>query len=340
MSRDKMNVLVTGGAGYIGSHAVKLLVEQGYGVTVVDNLFRGHRPAVHSEATFHKLDIRETDRLSQVIEAAHIDAVLHFAAFAYVGESVSKPLDYYDNNVGGTISLLKAMHRTGVRRLVFSSTCATYGEPAHVPISETCPQSPISPYGRSKHIVEQVLRDYCGANPAASVVMLRYFNVAGCAEDGSLGEDHTPETHLIPILMDVALQRRESVTVFGTDYPTDDGTCVRDYVHVEDLCTAHLIAMEAMEPGAIRAYNVGIGRGYSVRQVIDAAMRVTGRTFPIVEGERRAGDPPELFADARLIRKELGWYPRYESIDEIVETAWKWFCKHPHGYAERTASTK
>jgi UDP-glucose 4-epimerase len=257
---------------------------------------------------------------------------MHFAALAYVGESVADPLSYYDNNTSGTISLLKAMKTAGVKRLVFSSTCATYGEPEATPIVETMRQQPISPYGWSKWCVERVLKDYSAADREFSFASLRYFNVAGAAPDGSLGEEHDPETHLIPVLLLAALGRRERVTVFGTDYPTSDGTCIRDYIHVEDLCAAHIVAMEALRPGDARFYNLGIGRGYSVRQVIEAAAKVAGREIPIEYGARRPGDPAALFADASKIHHELGWKARWTDIRDIVATAWNWFRNHPKGY--------
>ncbi|MEE8450886.1 MAG: UDP-glucose 4-epimerase GalE [Thermoguttaceae bacterium] len=329
-----MNVLVAGGAGYIGSHAVKQLIEAGHGVVVVDNLYRGHRRAVDPRATFHEIELADTRGLIDVMRQHATDCVMHFAALAYVGESVTEPLSYYDNNTAGTISLLRAMDFTGVKRLVFSSTCATYGEPETTPIVETMRQEPINPYGWSKWCVERVLKDYGAADKEFSYVALRYFNVAGSAADGSLGEDHDPETHLIPALLLTALGRREKVTVFGTDYPTPDGTCIRDYVHVEDLCAAHIRAMEALNPGDGRFYNLGIGRGYSVKEVIDAAKRVTGVDFPIEYGPRREGDPAVLFANAQKIQHELGWTAKYTEIDHIVATAWGWFKDHPGGYED------
>ena len=327
-----MNVLVAGGAGYIGSHAVKQLIEAGHRVVVADNLFRGHRRAVHPSAEFYGPPLADTRRLAEILARHEIDCVMHFAALAYVGESVRDPLAYYDNNTAGTVSLLRAMRQSGVQKMVFSSTCATYGEPAEVPIVETMPQEPISPYGWSKWCVERVLRDYAAAEPRFAFASLRYFNVAGAAADGSLGEEHDPETHLIPVLLLAALGRREPVTVFGTDYPTPDGTCIRDYIHVEDLSAAHILVMEALRPGEARFYNLGIGRGYSVNEVIESARRVTGREIPLVYGPRRAGDPAVLYADAGKIRRELGWTPRYTELDPIVATAWNWFKGHPRGY--------
>ncbi len=327
-----MNVLVVGGAGYIGSHAVKQLIEAGHRVGALDNLFRGHRRAVHPAAAFHQADLRNTAGLARLLRIDEIDCVMHFAALAYVGESVLDPLAYYDNNTAGTISLLAAMKEAGVKRLVFSSTCAVYGEPAAVPIVETMPQQPINPYGWSKWCVERVLRDYAAADPDFAFASLRYFNVAGSAADGSLGEDHDPETHLIPSLLLAGLGRRGPVVVFGTDYSTPDGTCIRDYIHVEDLCDAHLAAMQALRPGDARFYNLGIGRGYSVREVIEAAKRITGIDIPIELGPRRPGDPAVLYADASKIQRELGWKARHTEIEPMIATAWNWLRAHPEGY--------
>lgn len=329
-----MNVLVVGGAGYIGSHAVKRLIEAGHRVAVVDNLFRGHYKAVHSAAAFLETGLSNTAGLVHALRDHKIDCVMHFAALAYVGESVTDPLAYYDNNTAGTISLLKAMREVGVKRLVFSSTCATYGEPTSVPIVETMRQEPINPYGWSKWCVERVLRDYAAADPEFSFAALRYFNVAGTAADGSLGEDHEPETHLIPSLLLAALGKRGPVVVFGTDYPTPDGTCIRDYIHVEDLCDAHIVAMQALQPGDTRFYNLGIGHGYSVREVIEAAKHAAKIDVPVEYGARRPGDPAVLFADASKIRRELGWAPRYTEIGPILATAWNWFRVHPDGYGD------
>ena len=327
-----MNVLVTGGAGYIGSHAVKRLLAEGHGVTVVDNLFRGHTEAVARKAKFEKLDIRETEALTAILQRDGIDCVMHFAAMAYVGESVQQPLTYYENNTAGSISLLRAIDSAGVQRMVFSSTCATYGEPETMPITEDTPQRPVNPYGHSKLIVEQLLRDYANAHGEFGFVAPRYFNVAGCAADGSLGEDHEPETHIIPNILRAAMGLRDSVSIFGDDYPTPDGTCVRDYVHVEDLVEAHIVAMNALKAGDQRVYNIGIGKGISVRELIDSVRRVTGRDFEVTIAPRRAGDPPQLYADASRIRRELGWSAKYTQIDRIVETAWRWFKDHPRGY--------
>lgn len=337
-----MNVLVTGGAGYIGSHAAKRLREAGHRVVVLDNLGRGHREAVDAiaQATggehlpLEELDLRQTDALANALTYHRIDCVLHFAALAYVSESVREPLTYYDNNTAGTVSLLQAMETAGVKRLVFSSTCATYGEPASMPIVETMPQSPINPYGWSKLFVERVLKDYAAAHDDFAYAALRYFNVAGCAPDGSLGEDHDPETHIIPVLLNVALGKAPKVTIFGDDYDTPDGTCVRDYIHVQDLVDAHVAVMGKLQPGDQRFYNLGIGRGQSVRQLVDAARRVTGREIPVEMGPRRPGDPPSLYANADKIRQEIGWQARITDLDQIIETAWRWFKNHPDGYAK------
>ncbi len=327
-----MNVLVTGGAGYIGSHAVKRLVEQGHRVVAVDNLDRGHAAAVHPDAHFQELDVRATDALATIMRTFHIEAVMHFAALAYVGESVSEPLRYYDNNTGGALSLLNACQNAGVYKLVFSSTCATYGEPASMPITEDMPQAPINPYGWSKLMTERALIDYATANRDFGFAAPRYFNVAGCAADGTLGEDHDPESHLIPVLLQVALGQRDKAMLFGDDYPTPDGTCIRDYVHVEDLVDAHIVTLDALEPGDQRFYNLGIGKGHSVREVIEAVRRVTGHAIPVEVAARRDGDPPKLYADPRKIQSELGWQATVTDIDTIVETAWRWFKAHPDGY--------
>lgn len=329
-----MNVMVAGGAGYIGSHAVRQLLAAGHAVVVVDNLYRGHGQAVDRRAAFHEIDLANTAGLAEIMTTHSIDCVMHFAALAYVGESVADPLAYYDNNTAGTVSLLKAMKAAGVKRLVFSSTCATYGEPEKTPIVETMRQEPVNPYGWSKWCVERLLRDYSAADREFSFAALRYFNVAGSAADGSLGEDHVPETHLIPVLLLTALGKRDRVTVYGTDYPTPDGTCIRDYIHVDDLCAAHIAAMNDLKPGDGRFYNLGIGKGYSVKEMIDAAQRVTGMEIAVEFGARRTGDPAVLFANADKIRRELGWSPRYTDIDAIVATAWKWFKSHPNGYEE------
>lgn len=329
-----MNVLVTGGAGYIGSHAVKRLREGGHNVVVVDNLFRGHRQAVPQDVPFEKVDLRETQALAYVMSRHDIQCVMHFAALAYVGESVTEPLRYYDNNTTGSISLLQAMDLAGVKRIVFSSTCATYGQPETMPLTEDMPQSPINPYGWSKLFVERILRDYGAANRDFAFAALRYFNVAGCASDGSLGEDHEPETHIIPVMLNAALGKIEKVTIFGDDYDTPDGTCIRDYIHVEDLVDAHVVVMDALQPGDARFYNLGIGRGRSVKELIDAAKKVTGVDFKVEIGPRRPGDPPRLYADASKIARELGWQAKVREIEPMIESAWRWFRANPNGYSK------
>ncbi len=332
-----MNILVTGGAGYIGSHAVKRLREAGHFVAVIDNLYRGHRAAVPADVPFEQIDLRKTDLVAQMLGKHAIQCVMHFAALAYVGESVQQPLDYYDNNTAGSISLLMAMQQMNVNRMVFSSTCATYGEPPPeaMPIVETTPQEPINPYGWSKLFIERVLIDYAAANPDFAFTALRYFNVAGSAPDGSIGEDHTPESHIIPLLLLTALGRREHFTIFGADYPTPDSTCIRDYIHVLDLADAHIAAMNAMVNGSLKGgnfFNLGIGRGYSVREVIDACQRVTQTKIPVKIGQRRPGDPPSLYANADKIRTTLGWRAKFTDLDEIIATAWRWFQANPAGY--------
>ena len=340
-----MNVMVTGGAGYIGSHAVQRLLRDGHRVVCLDNLYRGHReamdlltPTADGRLTFVHGDTGDRDLIDSLLREQAIDTVMHFAALAYVGESVDRPLDYYRNNAASALSLIQGCDAAGVGRFVFSSTCATYGEPDErfIPIPETCPQAPINPYGRSKLHVEHMLFDYAEACRRAdrpfAFAALRYFNVAGCDRSGLLGEDHEPETHLIPVVIEAALGRRDGVSIFGTDYPTPDGTCVRDYVHVEDLIDAHVCVMDALQPGDQRTYNLGIGRGYSVRQIIDAVRRVSGAEFAVGEGPRRAGDPPSLYAEAGKIQRELGWKAQITDLDEIIASAWEWFGRHPDGY--------
>ncbi|HZU07856.1 MAG TPA: UDP-glucose 4-epimerase GalE [Chloroflexota bacterium] len=330
-----MRVLVTGGAGYVGSHTVRLLLEAGHEVTVYDNLVYGHRAAVPCPLVVG--DLADRARLDQVFAAGRFDAVLHFAAYAYVGESVADPAKYFRNNLGGGLALLDAMLAHGVERLVFSSTCATYGEPTRLPITEEEPQRPTSPYGETKLAFERALYWYAQAYGLRSV-SLRYFNAAGAALDGTLGEDHEPETHLIPRVLRVALGQEPYVEVYGTDYPTPDGTCLRDYVHVLDLAAAHLLALERLDrPGLCLAYNLGAGRGYSVQEVIATCRRVTGRPIPTVAAPRRPGDPPALYADNTRARRELGWTPAYSELETIVATAWAWHRAHPHGFREQEA---
>ena len=319
-------VLVTGGAGYIGSHTVKLLLQRGYQPVVYDNLLYGHRQAVLG-GHFVEGNLHETARLVEALRTHQVSAVIHFAAFAYVGESVQDPLKYYHNNVAGTVSLLQAMHTAGVSRLIFSSSCATYGIPQQPCLSEDHPQAPINPYGESKLFVERMLQA-CALAYGLRWISLRYFNAAGADPDGELGECHNPETHLIPLVLAVARGRLPEIAIFGTDYNTPDGTCIRDYIHVTDLADAHLLALQAL-PGnkANTAYNLGTGHGYSVRQVLDTASRVTGRPIATAVAPRRAGDPPRLVAVADKARQALGWTPQYSDLDTIIGTAWRWECQ-------------
>ncbi|HEX8465428.1 MAG TPA: UDP-glucose 4-epimerase GalE [Abditibacterium sp.] len=325
------NVLVVGGAGYIGSHCVRQLVEAGHRPVVLDNLVYGHRGAVASEIPFYDAQLGDEKAVGALLESEKIDVVMHFAAYAYVGESVHDPLKYYFNNTVATYHLLRAMLEKNVKKFVFSSTCATYGE-ASPPIVETTPQHPINPYGQTKLDVENALKNIAGAH-GLSFAAFRYFNAAGAAEDGKIGEDHHPETHLIPLVFDAATGKRENIQIFGTDYPTPDGTCLRDYVHVDDLSRAHIAVFDKLaEPGAQLFYNLGTGTPTSVREVIAAVEKVTGKKVPVVEKPRRAGDPPALFADASKAKNELGWQVKYPTIEPIVETAWKWHSSHPNGY--------
>jgi UDP-glucose 4-epimerase len=328
-----MKVLVSGACGYIGSHAVRCLLKAGHQPIALDNLSRGHRESLPASVELLELDVRDTDAVTVALKAHAIECVMHFAAFAYVGESVDEPLVYYDNNTRGTMSILQAVHRAKVKRFVFSSTCATYGEPETVPIHEGTTQRPINPYGWSKLFSERMLFDYAAANKDFAFAALRYFNVAGSAADGSVGEDHKPETHLIPVILQTRLGVREKITIFGEDYPTADGTCIRDYIHVEDLVEAHVRVAEALSPGQQVVYNLGIGRGYSVKQIVDAARDVIG-DFRVDVGPRRPGDPPMLYADASKIERELGWVAKRTDIRAMIESAWKWFQKHPRGYSE------
>ena len=328
-----MRILVVGGAGYIGSHTLRLLARAGHDVWAYDNLIFGHRAAVPTGRLLVG-DLHERPLLEQALAEHKIDAVVHFAAFAQVGESVTDPAKYYRNNIVGSLSLLEAMRSVGVRKIVFSSTTATYGVPKRIPITEAEPQKPINPYGYSKLVVEQALADYAHAY-GFSYAALRYFNASGASPDGDIGEDHTPETHLIPLVLQVALGQRPHITVFGNDYPTPDGTCIRDYIHVDDLADAHLRALNLLEPGTTLKLNLGTGRGHSVREVIDACRRATGHAIPEQLGARREGDPPELVADSTAARRVLGWSPQFTTIDSIVATAWKWHDAHPHGYGKQ-----
>ncbi|OJW18939.1 MAG: UDP-glucose 4-epimerase GalE [Planctomycetales bacterium 71-10] len=327
-----MNVLVSGGAGYVGSHAARMLANAGHEVWAYDNLVFGHRGAV-APGRLIEGDLLDKETLVGVLREKEIDAVMHFAAFAYVGESVTDPAKYYHNNIVGTLSLMEAMRAADVRRIVFSSTCATYGEPESVPIRETQSQNPINPYGYTKLVIERALSDFSRAY-GWGYAALRYFNASGASADGDLGEDHDPETHLIPLVLQVALGQREHITIFGDKLPTPDGTCIRDYIHVDDLASAHISALEKLGPGVEFRCNLGTGQGTSVKEVVDACREVTGHPIPAVIAPPRAGDPPALIADPSLARRELGWVPRFTSIKPIVESAWKWHRSHPDGYGD------
>jgi UDP-glucose 4-epimerase len=325
-----MAILVTGGAGYIGSVMVEQLVESGERVVVLDDLSRGHRGAVSGSAAFYEGRIGNRELVERVCREHEVEACVHFAALACVGESVAEPRLYFENNVGQGQGLLDGLLAAGVRRFVFSSTCATYGEPVRVPIGETHPQWPVNPYGWSKLFMERVLESYDTAY-GLRFVALRYFNAAGATP--RLGEHHEPETHLIPNVLAAAAGRRDFVSVFGSDYPTPDGTCVRDYVHVSDLCTAHVLALEYLgRGGASEFINLGNGHGYSVLEVVEAARRVTGRPIEVRVEAARAGDPARLVADARKAREALGWEPRHPELEAIVRSAWEWHAAHPDGY--------
>lgn len=318
-----MKVLVTGGAGYIGSHTVYALIAQGNSVVIFDNLSRGHREAVHPDAAFFEGDLLNSESLDKVFEQHSIDAVIHFAAFAYVGESVSDPEMYYTNNVVGSFNLLKSMRKAGVNTIVFSSTCSIYGNTEIIPISETNPVGPINPYAKTKYIIELMLQDYA-LSYGFHYVALRYFNAAGASVTGEIGESHEPESHLIPLVLFTLLNKNKEIKVFGEDYPTEDGTCIRDYIHVDDLADAHLRAVDyLMRGGESTIINLGTGAGNSVHEVITKSEQITGLPIPKVVVERRAGDPAMLIADNNKAKTVLGWNPKY-GIQEILETAWKW----------------
>lgn len=323
-----MNLCVTGGAGYVGSVVAARLLEAGHAVTVVDNFTTGHRDAVPAGCRLVEGDVRDAAVVQRALEGP-VDAVLHFAALSVVSDSVAQPLAYYDNNVGGSVQLLRGMEKAGVRRLVFSSTAAVYGAPETLPILESAACRPENPYGWSKLMVERVLEASCSAW-GLSYVALRYFNAGGAA--GPHGEDHRPESHLIPIILEAAAGKRERVTIFGDDYATRDGTCLRDYIHVSDLADAHVRALDAMGRGFSGALNLGSETGFTVREVIEAAARVTGRAIPSRVGARRAGDPPALVASSKRARDVLEWAPRSSALDSIIESAWTWLNAHPGGY--------
>ena len=329
-----MSILVCGGAGYIGSHTVHQLVEKGEDVVIVDNLQTGHMGAVNPKAKFYKGDIREAEVLDRIFTENKIDAVVHFAANSLVGESMTNPLKYFNNNVYGMQVLLEAMVRHGIDKIVFSSTAATYGEPERIPIMEDDRTEPTNPYGQSKLIMEKMMKWVSLAN-GIRYVSLRYFNAAGAIEDGSIGEDHSPETHLIPLILQVTLGKRDHITVFGEDYPTPDGTCLRDYIHVLDLADAHVLAIDYLRRGGeSNIFNLGNGQGFSVKEMIEAAKEATGLDIKVEIGERRAGDPAQLIASSEKARKVLGWQPRFTDVRAVIGTAWKWHQQHPEGYQD------
>lgn len=329
-----MAILVCGGAGYIGSHAVAELLERGEEVVVIDNMQKGHSAALSNGAVLYDGDLRAEPFLDRVFTENKIEAVMHFAADSLVGESVQEPLKYYDNNVGGAISLLKAMNKHGVKNIVFSSTAAAYGEPKEIPIAETAETAPTNPYGETKLAIEKMLK-WCEQAYGINYVVLRYFNVAGAHPNGVIGEDHSPETHLIPIILEAALGKRDKISIFGDDYDTPDGTCIRDYIHVMDLVEAHILAIEKLrKSGKGGTYNLGNGNGYSVNEVLEVARKVTGKEIPAVIAPRRDGDPARLVASSEKAKKELGWKPKYESLESMIESAWAWFQKHPSGYGQ------
>lgn len=329
MSENQLNVLVTGGAGYIGSHGVLALQRAGYNPIVLDNLVYGHRELVENVLKVELIEGDTNDRLllDQLFSSRKIDAVMHFAAYAYVGESVTNPEKYYRNNVVGTLTLLAAMNSAGIDKFVFSSTCATYGVPQIIPIPENHPQNPISPYGASKLMVERILADFDAAYNLRSV-SFRYFNAAGADPDGLLGEDHDPETHLIPLTLFTALGKQDHISIFGTDYPTPDGTCIRDYIHVSDLADAHVLGLQyLLSGGKTEFFNLGNGNGFSVKEVIESAREITGREIKTLECDRRPGDPPSLVGTSEKAQQILGWNPQYSQIHEIISHAWQWHQK-------------
>ncbi len=340
MNVQPMNVLVAGGAGYIGSHTVRQLKLAGHKPVIYDNLSRGHGVVakildvpIIGGSSGAQLD--DKPQLIKALSDHNIDCVMHFAAYAYVGESVHEPLMYYRNNVATTINVLEAMRDVGVNRFVFSSTCATYGDPDRVPITEDLAKRPVSPYGRSKWMVEQILQDYADSNKSFKFAALRYFNASGCSSDGSIGEHHDPEPHLIPSVIQAILGQRPELTVFGTDYPTPDGTNVRDYIHVEDLADAHILAMQKLDELGRIVANLGTGNGFSVKQIIAAAEKITGKKVPVTFGPRRSGDAIALWADPSHAKNVLGWEAKYKDPEKIIQTAWNWHSKHPKGYADK-----
>ncbi|MFC4386396.1 UDP-glucose 4-epimerase GalE [Gracilibacillus marinus] len=329
-----MRVLVLGGAGYIGSHAVYQLIDKGHEVLVIDNLETGHKEAIHPDATFYHGDIRDIDFLREVFSNEEIDGVLHFAANSLVGESMENPLKYFDNNVYGTQVLLKAMTEAGIKHIVFSSTAATYGEPEQVPITENMPTMPTNAYGETKLTMEKMMK-WTQHAYGINYVSLRYFNVAGARGTGEIGEDHQPETHLIPIVLQVALNQREHISIFGDDYNTSDGTCIRDYIHVEDLIDAHILALQYLKDGGeSNVFNLGSSQGFSVKEIIDTAREITGHEIKAKVAPRRAGDPSTLIASSDKAKEVLGWNPTRTDIKKIITDAWNWHQSKPNGYNE------
>ena len=329
-----MNILVLGGAGYIGSHTAKELIKAGHNTIIADSLVTGYKNAIPEQAKFYKGDLRDFDFLDNLFSSEKIDAVIHFAAFSLVGESVTDPLKYYDNNLCGTKVLLDAMVKHGIDKIVFSSTAATYGEPENIPILESDKTCPTNPYGETKLAMEKMFK-WTAAAHGMRYVSLRYFNACGADESGEIGEAHNPESHLIPLVLQVPNGKRESVSIYGTDYDTPDGTCVRDYIHVTDLAEAHILAVEyLMKGGESNVFNLGNGVGYSVREVIETARKVTGHPIPAVEIPRRAGDPARLVASGEKAKTVLGWEPKITSLEDIIRSAWVWHSTHPNGYNE------
>lgn len=330
-----MSVLVLGGAGYIGSHTVYALIDQGYEVVIADNLETGYRKALHKEAKFYEGDIRNRAFVDEVFEKEDIEAVIHFAANSLVGESMSNPLKYYDNNLCGTKVLLESMVANGVDKIVFSSTAATYGEPQKVPIEETDPTNPTNPYGETKLSMEKMFK-WTGVAHGLKYVSLRYFNACGAHESGSIGEAHNPETHLIPLILQVPLNKRKAINIYGDDYDTPDGTCIRDYIHVMDLAAAHILAVEYLKKGnESDIFNLGNGTGFSVKEVIEAAREVTGHPILAKVAPRRAGDPARLIASSKKAQEVLGWKPQYADLKTIISSAWNWHRQHPDGYGKQ-----
>jgi UDP-glucose 4-epimerase len=327
-----MKVLICGGAGYIGSNMTALLAEEGHEPIVFDNLSKGHRAAI-PEAELIEADLADSDTLIATLRDRRIEAVMHFAAFIEVGESVDEPLKYYRNNFCNTRNLLEAMQLANVEKFIFSSTAAVYGNPKEIPVTENCPKEPINPYGQTKWAVERMCH-YQSEAGKLRYAALRYFNACGAGSNARLGEDHRPESHLIPLIIQAAMGRRDSVSIFGTDYDTPDGTCIRDYIHIDDLCRAHLLALDKLDTSSELIYNLGNGSGYSVRQVIETVRNVSGKDFKVIETQRRPGDPPILTSDATKAKEQLGWETQKPELDQMVADAWKWHNENPDGYPD------